>query len=163
MLEDIAVVTGGTAIFEELGIKLENVELHQTRPGEEDSNRQGQHDDHRRRRRREGHQGPIASLKAEIENTTSDYDKEKLQERLAKLAGGVAQINVGAATEVGDEERRPASRTRCMPAAPAVEEGICRVAASPSFARARQGDWTTLSVRQGRTTSSLGVESIAGE
>jgi len=58
-------------------------------------------------------QGRIAQIRKEIETTTSDYDREKLQERLAKLAGGVAQINVGAATEAELKERKPASKTPC--------------------------------------------------
>jgi chaperonin GroEL len=124
MLEDIAIVTGGTAIFEELGIKLENVELSQLG---------------RARRIRvdkdnttiiEGAgeeaaiKGRIEQLKNEIENTTSDYDREKLQERLAKLAGGVAQINVGAATEVAMKEKKARVEDALHACRAAVEEGI---------------------------------------
>ena len=124
MLEDIAIVTGGTAIFEELGIKLETVELAQLGrakkvridkdnctiiegAGEEKAIR-----------------GRIEALKNEIENTTSDYDKEKLQERLAKLAGGVAQINVGAATEVAMKEKKARVEDALHACRAAVEEGI---------------------------------------
>src|SRR5581483_11693671 len=100
MLEDIAILTGGTAIFEELGIKLENVELSQLGRAkkirvDKDNTTviEGAGDEKAIR-------GRIESIKREIDITTSDYDREKLQERLAKLSGGVAQINVGAATEV---------------------------------------------------------------
>src|SRR6185437_4340151 len=106
MLEDIAIVTGGTAIFEELGIKLENVELSQLGRAkkirvDKDNTTiiEGAGDE-------KGIKGRIQAIRTEIDNTTSDYDKEKLQERLAKLAGGVAQINVGAATEVAMKEKK---------------------------------------------------------
>src|ERR1700729_2641929 len=124
MLEDIAVVTGGTAIFEELGIKLENVELSQLGRAkkirvDKDNTTiiEGAGND-------KAIQGRIASLKTEIENTTSDYDVEKLQERLAKLAGGVAQINVGAATEVAMKEKKARVEDALHACRAAVEEGI---------------------------------------
>src|SRR5438309_151192 len=124
MLEDIAIVTGGTAIFEELVIKLENVEVSQLGrakkvrvdkdnttiiegAGEEKAIR-----------------GRIEQLKNEIDATTSDYDREKLQERLAKLAGGVAQINVGAATEVAMKEKKARVEDALHACRAAVEEGI---------------------------------------
>src|SRR5947209_5865703 len=106
MLEDIAIVTGGTAIFEELGIKLENIKINQLGRakkirGDKDNTTiiEGAGDE-------KAIKGRLEQLKHEIDNTTSDYDKEKLQERLAKLAGGVAQINVGAATEVAMKEKK---------------------------------------------------------
>jgi chaperonin GroEL len=124
MLEDIAIVTGGTAIFEELGIKLENVELSQLGRAkkiriDKDNTTiiEGAGKD-------KDIQGRIASLKTEIENTTSDYDVEKLQERLAKLAGGVAQINVGAATEVAMKEKKARVEDALHACRAAVEEGI---------------------------------------
>jgi chaperonin GroEL len=124
MLEDIAIVTGGTAIFEELGIKLENVELAQLGRAkkiriDKDNTTiiEGAGSD-------KAIQGRIASLKSEIENTTSDYDVEKLQERLAKLAGGVAQINVGAATEVAMKEKKARVEDALHACRAAVEEGI---------------------------------------
>jgi chaperonin GroEL len=124
MLEDIAIVTGGTAIFEELGIKLENVEL--THFGRAKKVRidkdnttiiEGAGDE-------KAIKGRIAALKNEIDLTTSDYDKEKLQERLAKLAGGVAQINVGAATEVAMKEKKARVEDALHACRAAVEEGI---------------------------------------
>src|SRR5215218_6455004 len=106
MLEDIAIVTGGQAIFEELGIKLENVEVSQLGRAKKirvDKDNctiiEGAGDE-------KAIKGRIEQLKNEIDGTTSDYDREKLQERLAKLAGGVAQINVGAATEVAMKEKK---------------------------------------------------------
>jgi chaperonin GroEL len=124
MLEDIAIVTGGTAIFEELGMKLETVELSQL--GRAKSVRidkdnttiiEGAGSD-------KAIKGRIDAIKNEIEITTSDYDREKLQERLAKLAGGVAQIHVGAATEVAMKEKKARVEDALHACRAAVEEGI---------------------------------------
>ena len=124
MLEDIAILTGGTAIFEELGIKLENVELSQlgrakkVRVDKDNTTIiEGAGDE-------KGIKGRIESIKREIDSTTSDYDKEKLQERLAKLSGGVAQINVGAATEVAMKEKKARVEDALHACRAAVEEGI---------------------------------------
>src|SRR3954467_5078158 len=124
MLEDIAIVTGGTAIFEELGIKLENVELSQLGRAkkisvDKDNTTiiEGAGDE-------KAIKGRIGQLKHEIDITTSDYDKEKLQERLAKLAGGVAQIQVGAATEVAMKEKKARVEDSLHACRAAVEEGI---------------------------------------
>src|SRR5450432_1701860 len=124
MLEDIAVVTGGTAIFEELGIKLENVELSQLGRAkkvriDKDNTTiiEGAGSD-------KAIKGRIESVKREIETTTSDYDVEKLQERLAKLAGGVAVIKVGAATEVAMKEKKARVEDALHACKAAVEEGI---------------------------------------
>src|SRR4051794_27081863 len=124
MLEDIAIVTGGQAIFEELGIKLENVELSQLGRAkkirvDKDNTTiiEGAGDE-------SAIKGRIDQLKNEIENNTSDYDREKLQERLAKLAGGVAQINVGAATEVAMKEKKARVEDALHACRAAVEEGI---------------------------------------
>jgi chaperonin GroEL len=124
MLEDIAIVTGGQAIFEELGIKLENVEVSQLGRAkkirvDKDNTTiiEGAGDEKAIKAR-------IEQLKNEIESTTSDYDREKLQERLAKLAGGVAQINVGAATEVAMKEKKARVEDALHACRAAVEEGI---------------------------------------
>src|SRR4051812_36282786 len=124
MLEDIAIVTGGQAIFEELGIKLEKVELSQLGRAkkiriDKDNTTiiEGAGDE-------KAIKGRIEQIKTEIDNTTSDYDKEKLQERLAKLAGGVAQINVGAATEVAMKEKKARVEDALHACRAAVEEGI---------------------------------------
>src|SRR5687767_14519460 len=124
MLEDIAILTGGTAIFEELGIKLENVEQGQLGRAkkvriDKDNTTiiEGAGDS-------KAIQGRIGQLKNEIDNTTSDYDREKLQERLAKLSGGVAQIQVGAATEVAMKEKKARVEDALHACRAAVEEGI---------------------------------------
>ena len=124
MLEDIAIVTGGTAIFDELGIKLENIELEQLGRAkkvriDKDTTTiiEGAGDDAKIK-------GRIDQIKNEIDITTSEYDREKLQERLAKLAGGVAQILVGAATEVAMKEKKARVEDALHACRAAVEEGI---------------------------------------
>ena len=124
MMEDIAVLTGGKVISEDLGIKLENVRV-------EDLGRAKRLVvDKENTTIVEGAgkkvdiQGRISQLKREIEETTSDYDKEKLQERLAKLAGGVAVINVGAATETEMKEKKARVEDALHATRAAVEEGI---------------------------------------
>jgi chaperonin GroEL len=124
MLEDIAVLTGGKCITEDLGIKLENVKLEDlgrakrvTIDKENTTLVEG-----------EGKQADIkarvAQIRRQIEETTSDYDREKLQERLAKLAGGVAVINVGAATETEMKEKKARVEDALHATRAAVEEGI---------------------------------------
>jgi chaperonin GroEL len=124
MLQDIAVLTGGTAISDDLGIKLENVTLNMLGRAKrvviEKENTTivdgaGSKDEI---------QGRVAQIKAQIEETTSDYDREKLQERLAKLAGGVAVIRVGGATEVEVKERKDRVDDATHATKAAVEEGI---------------------------------------
>ncbi|GHV83175.1 60 kDa chaperonin [Spirochaetia bacterium] len=124
MLEDIAILTGGTVITEELGLKLENTDIPQlgrakTIKIDKDNttiiNGEGKDKDIKDR---------IAQIRKQIEDTTSDYDKEKLQERLAKLAGGVAVINVGAATEVELKEKKHRVEDALSATRAAIEEGI---------------------------------------
>ena len=124
MLEDIAVLTGGEVISEELGLKLENTAVSQlgtakTIKVDKDNttiiNGAGKQKDIQDR---------IAQIKKQVEDTTSDYDKEKLQERLAKLAGGVAVINVGAATEVEMKEKKHRVEDALSATRAAIEEGI---------------------------------------
>ncbi|HEY2587012.1 MAG TPA: chaperonin GroEL [Tepidisphaeraceae bacterium] len=124
MLEDIAIVTGGTAIFEELGIKLENLELSQLGRAKKIRVDKDNTTIIEGAGEESAIKGRIEQLKNEIENTTSDYDREKLQERLAKLAGGVAQINVGAATEVAMKEKKARVEDALHACRAAVEEGI---------------------------------------
>ena len=123
MLEDIAILTGGTVISEDLGIKLENVTLDML--GTAKRSRSPRTNHHRRRR---GEKADIEArckqIRAQIEETTSDYDREKLQERLAKLAGGVAVIKVGGATEVEVKERKDRVDDAMHATRAAVEEGI---------------------------------------
>ena len=124
MLEDIAIVSGGTVISEEVGLKLENATLADLGrvkrivvDKDETTLIDGAGQDERIQAR-------IKELKAAIENATSDYDKEKLQERLAKLAGGVAVINVGAPTEVEMKEKKARVEDALHATRAAVEEGI---------------------------------------
>ena len=124
MLEDIAIITGGTAIFEELGIKLENVELSQLGRAKKISVDKDNTTIIEGAGNEKVIKGRIEQLKNEIDGTTSDYDREKLQERLAKLAGGVAQINVGAATEVAMKEKKARVEDALHACRAAVEEGI---------------------------------------
>ncbi len=124
MLADLAVLTGGEAIFEDLGIDIENVQLSQLGRAKQikidkDTTTiiEGAGDV-------AAIKGRIEQIKAEIANSTSDYDIEKLQERLAKLAGGVAQINVGAATEAEMKEKKARVEDALHACRAAVEEGI---------------------------------------
>ncbi|MEC9468214.1 MAG: chaperonin GroEL [Pseudomonadota bacterium] len=124
MLEDIAILTGGTVISEDLGIKLENVTLDMLGTAEKVSitkeittivDGAGSKDDIN---------GRVSQIKAQIEETTSDYDREKLQERLAKLAGGVAVIRVGGATEIEVKDKKDRVDDALNATRAAVEEGI---------------------------------------
>ncbi len=124
MLEDIAILTGGQVISEELGLKLESTDVSQlgqaqtVKVDKENTTiikGAGQQKDIKER---------ISQIKAQIEDTTSDYDREKLQERLAKLAGGVAVINVGAATETELKEKKHRVEDALSATRAAVEEGI---------------------------------------
>jgi chaperonin GroEL len=124
MLEDVAVVTGGQVVSEDLGIKLENVKLDmlgrakRVRIDKDDTtiiDGAGKKTDIQAR---------VAQIKIQIEDTTSDYDKEKLQERLAKLAGGVAIIRLGGATEVEVKEKKDRCDDALNATKAAIEEGI---------------------------------------
>ncbi len=124
MLEDIAILTGGQVVSEELGMKLENTELAQlgraksVKVEKENTtiiNGAGKSEDIKDR---------IAQIKKQIGDTTSDYDREKLQERLAKLAGGVAVMNVGAATEVELKEKKHRVEDALSATRAAIEEGV---------------------------------------
>src|SRR6266853_2058047 len=124
MLEDIAVLTGGKMISEDLGIKLENIKLEDlgkakrvTIDKENTTIVEGSG-------KSSDIQGQVAQIRRQIEETTSDYDREKLQERLAKLAGGVAVINVAAATETEMKEKKARVEDALHATRAAVEEGI---------------------------------------
>lgn len=124
MLEDIAVLTGGRVISSEIGLKLENADISDLGQAakvistKENTTVVGGHGDKNALETR------IAQIRAEMENVTSDFDKEKLQERLAKLAGGVAVIKVGAATEVEMKEKKHRIEDALAATKAAVEEGI---------------------------------------
>ncbi len=124
MLEDIATITGGTALFEELGIKLENVELANLGRAKKIKIDKDNTTIIEGAGNEKAIKGRIEQIKHEIDITTSDYDKEKLQERLAKLAGGVAQVQVGAATEVAMKEKKARVEDALHACRAAVEEGI---------------------------------------
>ncbi|PLP60785.1 chaperonin GroEL [Mesorhizobium loti] len=124
MLEDIAILTGGTAISEDLGIKLENVTLQTLGRAKKVTIEKENTTIVDGAGRKEEIQGRVAQIKAQIEETTSDYDREKLQERLAKLAGGVAVIRVGGATEVEVKEKKDRVDDALHATRAAVEEGI---------------------------------------
>jgi chaperonin GroEL len=124
MLEDIAILTGGQVISEDLGIKLENVTLSDlgrarrvTITKDDTTIVEGQGE-------KGGLEGRVKQIRAQIDETTSDYDREKLQERLAKLVGGVAVINVGAATETEMKEKKARVEDALNATRAAVEEGI---------------------------------------
>jgi chaperonin GroEL len=124
MLEDIAVLTGGTAIMEELGINLENMALNELGRAKKITIDKDNCTIVEGGGKTKDIQGRIEQIKAQIDITSSDYDREKLQERLAKLAGGVAQINVGAATEVEMKEKKARVEDALHACRAAVEEGI---------------------------------------
>ncbi|HXV60034.1 MAG TPA: chaperonin GroEL [Vicinamibacteria bacterium] len=148
MMEDIAVLTGGTAIFEDLGIKLENVELKQlgrakrvivTRDNTTLIEGAGKKSDI---------EGRVKQIRNQIEETTSDYDREKLQERLAKLIGGVALIKVGAATETEMKEKKARVEDAMHATKAAAEEGIV---AGGGVALLRAGESLTALLRRDST------------
>ena len=124
MLRDMAILTGAHVISEEVGRKLDSVTAEDFgwRPPRRLD--QGRHDHRRRRRQRRRIKARMAQIKAQVEETTSDYDREKLQERLAKLAGGVAVIKVGAATEVELKEKKHRIEDALSTTRAAVEEGL---------------------------------------
>jgi chaperonin GroEL len=124
MLEDIAILTGGTAISEDLGIKLENVTLNMLGRAKKVVVEKENTTIVDGSGRKDEIQGRITQIKAQIEETTSDYDREKLQERLAKLAGGVAVIRVGGSTEVEVKEKKDRVDDALHATRAAVEEGI---------------------------------------
>jgi chaperonin GroEL len=124
MLQDIAVLTGGTAISDDLGIKLEHVKLDTLGKAKKVMIDKENTTIVNGAGKKKDIEGRVAQIKAEIEETTSDYDREKLQERLAKLAGGVAVIRVGGATEVEVKERKDRVDDAMHATRAAVEEGI---------------------------------------
>ena len=124
MLEDMATLTGGRVVSDDIGVKLESLEVEflgradKVKATKEETTLIGG------KGKRAGIDGRIAQIKKEIQDTTSDYDKEKLQERLAKLAGGVAEIKVGAATETEMKEKKHRFEDALNATKAAVEEGI---------------------------------------
>jgi chaperonin GroEL len=124
MLEDMAVLTGGQVVSEDLGIKLENVTIDMLGTAKKIVITKDETTVVEGSGSKKEIQGRCAQIRAQIEETTSDYDKEKLQERLAKLAGGVAVIRVGGATEIEVKERKDRVEDAMHATRAAVEEGI---------------------------------------
>jgi len=153
MLEDLAILTDGRMIAEELGIKLENVTLKDLGRAKRIIVDKDNTTIVEGAGKKSAIEGRINQLRAQIEETTSDYDREKLQERLAKLAGGVAVVKVGAATEVEMKEKKARVEDALHATRAAVEEGIvpgggvALVRASASLANMRVSDEEKIGVR----------------
>jgi chaperonin GroEL len=124
MLEDIAILTGGQMISEDLGLKLENVTINDLGTAKRVSLDKDNTTIVDGGGSRKALEGRVKQIRAQIDETTSDYDREKLQERLAKLIGGVAVINVGAATELEMKEKKDRVEDALNATRAAVEEGI---------------------------------------
>ena len=124
MLEDIATLTGGRAIFEDLGVDLSNIQVTDLGRAKKVVIEKDQCTIIEGAGTADAIKGRIAQIKKELENSSSDYDKEKLQERLAKLVGGVAQINVGAATEIEMKEKKARVEDALHAVRAATEDGI---------------------------------------
>jgi len=124
MLEDIAILTGGKMIAEDLGIKLETVKLTDLGQAKRVTIDKDNTTIVEGKGKKGDLEGRIKQIRAQIEDTTSDYDREKLQERLAKLVGGVAVINVGAATETEMKEKKARVEDALHATRAAVEEGV---------------------------------------
>jgi len=124
MLEDIAILTGGKVISEELGIKLESISLNDLGKCKRDTIDKDNTTIVEGSGRKADIEGRVKQIRAQIEETTSDYDREKLQERLAKLVGGVAVIKVGAATEIEMKEKKARVEDALNATRAAVEEGV---------------------------------------
>jgi chaperonin GroEL len=124
MLEDIAVLTGGKCITEDLGIKLENIKIEDLGQAKKVTADKDNTTIVEGKGKRSDVEGRVKQIRAQIEETTSDYDREKLQERLAKLVGGVAIIKVGAATETEMKEKKARVEDAMHATKAAVEEGI---------------------------------------
>src|SRR5712672_1664213 len=124
MLEDIAILTGGKCITEDLGIKLENIKIEDLGQAKKIMSDKDNTTIVEGKGKRSDVEGRVKQIRAQIEETTSDYDREKLQERLAKLVGGVAIIKVGAATETEMKEKKARVEDALHATRAAVEEGV---------------------------------------
>src|SRR5690554_5299095 len=124
MLEDIAILTGGTVISEERGFKLDGATLEYLGTAEKITIDKDNTTIVNGAGKKEDIQARVSQIKSQMENTTSDYDKEKLQERLAKLSGGVAILYIGAATEVEMKEKKDRVDDALHATRAAVQEGI---------------------------------------
>jgi len=156
MLEDLAVLTGGQVISEDLGIKLENVTLDMLGQAKRVSIEKENTTIIDGSGKPEDIQGRIAQIRQQIEETTSDYDREKLQERLAKLAGGVAVIRVGGSTEVEVKERKDRVDDAMHATRAAVEEGVVAGGGAALLYAARALD----SLKPSNSDQRVGVEIV---
>ena len=146
MLEDIAILTGGKAIFEDLGIQLENIQLSELGRAKKMKIDKDNTTVIEGAGKKAEIQGRIQAIQRELEKSTSDYDKEKLSERIAKLSGGVAKIMVGAATESEMKERKARVEDAMHATRAAVADGILPgggVALLRAAEVSRRRDWTT--------------------
>jgi chaperonin GroEL len=173
MLEDIAILTGGTMIAEDLGIKLENISVKDLGRAKRIRIEKENTTIVSGAGKKKDIEGRVAQIKAQIEETTSDYDREKLQERLAKLAGGVAVIRVGGATEIEVKEKKDRVDDALQATRAAVEEGVLpgggvallRAIAAIGKARGRNEDVQTgiEIVRKALTTPAKQIIDNAGD
>ena len=124
MLEDISTLTGGQAIFEDLGIKLESIGISDLGRAKKVIVDKDNTTIIEGGGKSSAIKGRIDQIRREIENSTSDYDKEKLEERLAKLAGGVAKVNVGAATESEMKEKKAVDAVAILPGQPRLQRQL---------------------------------------
>src|SRR5205085_8382230 len=124
MLQDIAILTGGKAITEDLGIKLENIQVQDLGRAKKVTIDKDNTTIVEGKGKSGEIEGRVKEIRSQVEKTTSDYDREKLQERLAKLVGGVAVIKVGAATETEMKEKKARVEDAMHATRAAVEEGI---------------------------------------
>ena len=150
MLEDIAILTGGQLISEDLGIKLENVTTAMLGRAKKVIIEKEKTTIVHGAGKKPDIEARVQQIKAQIEETTSDYDREKLQERLAKLAGGVAVIRVGGATEVEAKEKKDRVEDALMQHAPRLRKALCRAAVLPCFAPRRRLAAFTMRIRMSR-------------
>jgi chaperonin GroEL len=160
MLEDIAILTGGKVISEDLGLKLENVSLNDLGTAKTISIDKDNTTIVDGGGSRKDLEGRVKQIRAQIEETTSDYDREKLQERLAKLIGGVAVINVGAATETEMKEKKARVEDALNATRAAVEEGIVP---GGGVALLRAGSFLVKAKLEGEEQSGLNIVARALE
>jgi chaperonin GroEL len=160
MLEDIAILTGGKVISEDLGIKLENVKLEDLGRAKKITIDKDNTTIVEGVGKQYDIEGRVKTLRAQIEDTTSDYDREKLQERLAKLVGGVAVIKVGAATETEMKEKKARVEDAMHATRAAVEEGIVPGGGVALVRAAKQLEKLNLAGNDGDPDEQIGVNIV---
>jgi chaperonin GroEL len=156
MLEDLAILTAGTVISEDLGIKLENVTLDMLGTSKRINITKEETTVVDGAGKKSDIDGRCSQIRAQVEETTSDYDKEKLQERLAKLSGGVAVVHVGGATEIEVKERKDRVEDALNSTRSAVEEGVVAGGGTTLLFASRALD----SIKVGNDDQKIGVDII---